>query len=159
MSCGWCFIDVQDLQRGMAMDLPIKGGNPQAEMAISQDDVRAERSGINAIKKVFAGGTVDKRLKVQITTMIKMPPEVRYHITMMPSTCLVQRSLLNFVSAYMNYKAKKLLEEQVGGVFRKPSGDVVISCFPFVFDCPDIVEILATIWREDVEPEMRKAKA
>lgn len=44
-------------------------------------------------------------------------------------------------------------------MFRKPAGDAVISCFPMVMDCPDIVENLAVIWREDVEPEMRKANA
>ena len=98
---------------------------------------------------------MEKRLKVQITQVAKLPTDVKYHMTLMPSTCLVHRSLLHFVSAFMNYKARKLLEEQVGGVFKKPAGDTVISCFPMIMDCPEIVENLATIWREDVEPEMR----
>lgn len=80
-------------------------------------------------------------------------------MTMMPSTCLVHRNLLHFVSAFMNYKARKLLDEQVGGVFRKPAGDAVISCFPMVMDCPEIVENLSMIWREDVDQVMRKANA
>jgi hypothetical protein len=108
---------------------------------------------------LFAGGNIEKRLKIEITPIIRLPNDVRYHITMMPSTCLVQRSLLHFTSAYMNYKARKLLEEQQGGVFKKPSGDTVISCFPFIFDCPDIVETLSLIWREDVAPEMKRANS
>lgn len=68
-----------------------------------------------------------------------MPNDIKYHMMMMPSTCLVHRSLLHFASAFMNYKARKLLSEQEGGVFKKPSGDAVISCFPTVIDCPDIV--------------------
>lgn len=88
-----------------------------------------------------------------------MPADVRYHMTMMPSSCLVHRDLLHFVSAFMNYKARKLLEEQLGGVFKKPAGDAVIACFPMVMDCPEIVENLAMIWREDVDQAMRTAKA
>lgn len=80
-------------------------------MQIAQDDVRAERSGLNAVKKVLAGGVVEKRLKIQITPINKLPADIRYHITMMPSTCLVQRNLLHFLSGFMNYKARKLLEE------------------------------------------------
>jgi len=68
----------------------------------------------------------------------------------MPSTCLVHGKLLTFVSGFMNYKSEKLLNEtkSAGGI-RKPSGDVVMSCFPKIYDCPDIVEELATCWTED----------
>lgn len=158
MSCGWCAIDVQDLARGGTTELALLGGNPASEMQISQSDVRAGRSGLNRLKKAFAGGVVEKRLKVQVTPLAGLRKDLKYHITMMPSTCLVHSNLLHFVSAFMNYKARKLLEEQAsgGGVFKKPAGDAVISCFPMVMDCPDIVENLAVIWRDDVEPEMRK---
>lgn len=111
MSCGWGQMDLQDLSRSFTLEIPIQGGSPAAEMQISQEDIRAERSGVNAFKKLVAGGTVEKRLKVQITPLVKLPADVKYHITMMPSTCLLQRSMLHFTSAYMNYKAKKLLEE------------------------------------------------
>lgn len=147
-----------ELSRGGEQQLPILGGNPASEMQIAASDVRAGRSGLNRVRKLFAGGVVENRLKVQITPLSRLPPDVRYHVTMMPSTCLVHRNMLHFVSAFMNYKARKLLEEQVGGVFRKPAGDAVISCFPLVLDCPDIVENLSAIWREDVDPEMRRAK-
>lgn len=111
MSCGWCAIDYNDLNRAITTEIPILGGNPASEMQISQNDVRAGRSGINAIKKLVAGGVVDKRLKVQITPLARLQDDVKYHMTMMPSTCLVHRNLLHFVSAFMNYKARKLLEE------------------------------------------------
>lgn len=89
MSCGWSSIDIQDLHKSITIELPISGGNPQSEMQIAQDDVRAERTGFNAVKKVLAGGVVDKRLKVQITPVSKLPTDIRYHMTMMPSTCLI----------------------------------------------------------------------
>lgn len=44
-------------------------------------------------------------------------------------------------------------------MFKKPAGDTVICSFPTILDCPDIVENLQAIWREDVEVEMKKVKA
>lgn len=73
---------------------------------------------------------------------------------MMPSTCLVHLPLLTFVSGFMNYKGEKLLRESHAGGFRKPAGDVVISCFPKIYDNPDIVEELSQIWVEDVQAKV-----
>lgn len=64
MSCGWCAIDYHELSRAGTTDLPIRGGNPASELEIAQSDVRAGRSGFNAVKKAFARGRVEKRLQV-----------------------------------------------------------------------------------------------
>jgi len=32
---------------------------------------------------------------------------------------------------------------------KKPTGNVVMSCFAKILDCPDILEVLASIWFED----------
>ena len=70
----------------------------------------------------------------------------------MPSTCFVHKTLLPFVSGFQNYKGKKLIDESGGGGFRKPAGDVIISCFPMIFDNPDVTEELAKVWTEDIQP-------
>ena len=70
-----------------------------------------------------------------------MGADVRDYLELMPSTCLVHQALLTFVVGFMNYKGEKLLRESGGG-FRKPAGDAVISCFPKIYDNPDIVEEL-----------------
>lgn len=159
MSCGWCSLDIQDLQRPQNYDLPISGGNPQSEQAIRQEDIRADRTYLNAFKKVIAGGVVEKRLQIKVTPILKAAVDVRYHITMMPSTCVIQKSLLHFASAFMNYKGRKLLGDQDRSLFKKPSGDTVITCFPYILDCPEIFENVSLIWNEDVVPEMKKMKA
>lgn len=77
---------------------------------------------------------------------------------LMPSTCLVPQPLLYFVSGFMNYKAEVLLREAQSGPPRKPNGDVIISSFPKIFDCPDILEELTQIWFEDHQPGIDKQK-
>lgn len=34
--------------------------------------------------------------------------------------------------------------------FKHPEGDVIISSFPKILDCPDIIDLLIPIWHEDV---------
>jgi hypothetical protein len=44
------------------------------------------------------------------------------------------------------------LAKTVGGIisFKKPDGDPLVTTFKRIFDSPDILEILANIWAEDV---------
>jgi hypothetical protein len=51
-----------------------------------------------------------------------------------------------------------LLRESASGPPRKPPGDVVLSSFPKIFDCPDILEELAQVWNEDLQPAIDKQK-
>jgi len=45
-----------------------------------------------------------------------------------------------------------LLAKSIGGIvsFKKPAGDPLITTFKRVFDSPDIMEVLVTIWAEDI---------
>ena len=148
MSCGWCELPLSELNSKRTQDLAIHGGSPTAKMDIKKDDLRTNRSFFNAVKKNLGGG-VAKKLTVLIKPISSLATEIKVHMEMMPSTCLVHQTLLTFVSGFMNYKAEKLLNESKASGFRKPSGDVVISSFPKIYDCPDIVEELAVIWYED----------
>ena len=139
MSCGWCELNTDELSKSMTHKLQIHGGSPQAEMEIIDKELRTNRSGLKFVQKVLVGG-VQKSLELEVKPYAKLPQEVRAHMDMMPSTCLVHKSLLYFVSGFMNYKAERLLRESATGIFRKPSGDVVISSFPNIYDNPEIVE-------------------
>lgn len=141
MSCGWCELPYGELSRQMTHRLEIRGGSPHAEVEIRDQDLRTNRSGLSFMKKVLANG-IEKRLAVEVRPLIKLPSEVRYHLEMMPSTCLVHKPLLYFMSGFMNYKAGRLLREAASAVFRKPAGDAVIASLPRIYDCPDIVEEL-----------------
>ena len=145
MSCGWCELPVDELTRGMTHKLEIHGGTPTAEVEISNKDVRNNRSGINFVKKVFTNKN-EKMLEIEVTPYIKQKDEVKYHMDMLPSTCLVHKTLLHFATGFMNYKAEKLLRETAAGNFRVPPGDAVLSCFSRIFDCPDIIEEFNLIW-------------
>lgn len=53
MCCGWCEVNINQLNSGMPMDLEIQGGNPRGKMELNE--IRDERSGFNAnnLKKIF----------------------------------------------------------------------------------------------------------
>ena len=157
MSCGWCELPMSELTRAMTHKLEIHGGSPTAEVQIHDKDLRTNRKGLSFMKKVVTGG-VEKRLSVEVRPLLKLPQEVRHHLEMMPSTCLVHKSLLYFMSGFMNYKAGKLLREASTAIFRKPAGDAVIASLPKIYDCPDIVEELTQIWTEDIQPLIDKRK-
>ena len=74
----------------------------------------------------------------------------KVYLEMMPSTCFVHKALITFMVGFMNYKAFKIINELEEGRMIKPSGDVVISCFPRIYNNPDIVEEIVEIWNEDV---------
>lgn len=69
---------------------------------------------------------------------------------MLPSTCLVNKRLLYFVSGFRNYIGDKLLKDTLVGSYRQPEGDVIISMFPKILDSPDICETLIKVWADDV---------
>lgn len=75
--------------------------------------------------------------------------ETKYHLELLPSTCFVQKKLLNFVSGYRNYAAEQLLPSLATDSQKKPLGNIVMSSFPKILDSPDIVEVLAQFWWED----------
>lgn len=78
----------------------------------------------------------------------KFTEETKFHLDLLPSTCFVYKRLLYFVSGFRNYAAEKLLKESTG-TFKHPEGDIILSSFPKVFDCIDIIELLIVIWQED----------
>jgi len=64
------------------------------------------------MKNLFTKAAPDSNtteLMITINPMAKMVPEYKYHLKMMPSTCVVNQILLPFVSGFRNYAAKMLL--------------------------------------------------
>ena len=76
----------------------------------------------------------------------------------MPSTCLVQKKLLLFISGYRNYAGQQLLKATTLGNFKKPGGSVAMSCFPKIIDNIDILEQLVIVWQEDIVDKMSAAQ-
>ena len=107
------------------------------------------------MQKVFSD--IKPELKLDFIPFSSLPADVKTHLELMPATCFVHKSLLTFVSGFMNYKAEKLLN-QGGGSFLRPSGDVVMTCFPLIYDNPDIVEQVSVLWEQDVQPRINDNK-
>lgn len=53
ISCGWCQMEMDKMDRAMTHKLAIKGGSPNAEMLIKDQDVHTNRTGMKYIMKVM----------------------------------------------------------------------------------------------------------
>lgn len=161
MSCGWCELHLSDLVRGGTQKLALQGGSPLIEEQICSEDVRTGRSGVKSLQKfaqLMTGGSVASQLEVKVEPYAKMKAEDKFHMDMLPSTCLLPKSLLCFASGFMNYKAQVLLKEASSGAFRQPPGDAVLASFPQILDCSDILEDFTVAWTEDYQPQIDKSK-
>lgn len=153
MTVGWAELPLQDLEQGGTRRLDLKGGSPAGVTDIKSEDVKAERSGYRYLTQMIAGDRAG--LSVRIEPYTRLADEQKFHMDLMPGTCFVHAELLQFCSAFMNYKGKHCLTTEHGSLaFRKPPGDVVISTFPMLLDNPDICEFMALCWKEDVAPKL-----
>ena len=96
------------------------------------------------------GASTTSHLLVSTKQVKNLEEDTKLHMKMLPSTCLVHKRLLHFVSGFRNYAGHILLKESSLGEFKQPAGNVAISCFPKILDCPDILEVFVTCWSEDV---------
>jgi len=110
-------------------------------MAISKDDVQTKRSGMKALMKMF-NSNIKSTLIVSFKPLAAIEAESRLHLDLLPSTCLIQKKLLFFVSGYRNYAAVELISNNASAEFKKPVGNVVMSCFSKILDSPDLLEVV-----------------
>ena len=101
---------MDQLNRAQTIRLDIKGGSPMAQTSIKKEDVKQERSGYRYFTSLLTG--TNSGLTVRIDPYSKLSDDKRYHMDLMPGTCLLHAELLHFISAFMNYKGKTFLKEQ-----------------------------------------------
>jgi hypothetical protein len=124
--------------------LPIIGGSPINSIEILSEDVKRRSSIIDDVKNIFSKDKVSKSsLTINLTSGKQFSDSTSILMSLMPSTCVVNKGLLPFVVGFRNYAADLLIRQ---GYQQEPAGDIVISCFPKIMDCPDIVEQLAEIY-------------
>ena len=172
LSCGWASLDLKSAQRDLTKRrLDVNGGSPTATIAIKAEELKeaTKRTGIGGIFNKM-GGSTTSHIVVSTKNWKGLEEDTKIHMKMLPSTCLVHKRLLHFVSGFRNYAARILLKESSLGEFKQPGGNVAISCFPAIIDNPDIIETLVACWTEDVvntmdatakkkvEPSLRKAE-
>ena len=129
--------------------LEVQGGSPTSEILIKEGEVNTKRTGIQGIFKFFSS-KVKSQLLVSFKPHTSLDTDIKFHMQFMPSTCLVQKNLLHFVSGYRNYAGQQLLKQTNLGNYKQPAGSVTLSCFPKIIDNIDILETLVIVWAEDV---------
>ena len=150
LCCGWAHTEMNMAKRKQdKVKMDVQGGSPTTEILIQASDVHTKRTGIQGILKVFSS-KIKSQLLVSFKPETSLEPDTRFHMLFLPSTCLVQKKLLLFISGYRNYAGHTLLKASTLGNFKKPGGSVAMSCFPKIIDNIDILEQLVIVWQEDV---------
>ena len=101
---------------------------------------------------MFGNSASQSSLLISTKQAKALEEDTKIHMTMLPSICLVSKRILHFVTGFRNYAARILLKESLlaAGEFKQPAGNIAISCFPKIIDCPDILESFVICWNEDI---------
>lgn len=93
------------------MTLELFGGSPRFGSKIDGGEINKARTGIvNAFKKLAPGsGNIQPQVEV-IFSPIKANDFRNYHLSLMPSTCVINSAILPFVSGFRDYTGKQLLK-------------------------------------------------
>ena len=143
MTAGWAEAPISFCEKDQSkVRLEIKGGSPDNQLIISKEDLQTKRSGVKAFMKLL-NSNITSTLVVSFKPDKLLEPETKVHLEMLPSTCLVQKKMLNLVSGYRNYAADQLLPETLIGSLKQPMGNKIMSTFPKILDCPDLLEVVA----------------
>jgi hypothetical protein len=149
MTAGWAEAPISFCERDQAkVRLQINGGSLDNQLEISKDDLQTKRTGVKAFMKLL-NSNITSTLIVSFKPEKQLEPETKVHLELLPSTCLVQKKILNLVSGFRNYAADLLLPETLVGALRQPMGNKIMSTFPKMLDCPDLLEVVAQVWHED----------
>lgn len=115
-------------------------------MNIKEEDVQKEKGFLKNIFKSDKDKTA--KLNVKFTSKDKMSADTKKMAELLPSTCFVNKSLVQFVAAYRDLAAKKL--HIADFISQLPECDVLLSCFSKIMDEPDVQEAMTKVWKEDV---------
>jgi hypothetical protein len=140
-------------RRKTSYPMQIKGGSP--DMVIELDPCNFT-DGMSWFKKMKRG-TIIQRLKVKLRYFESFSEEGKFNICMLPSTCIINKKMIHFLSGYRNYLAKKLCKELTDNAgFSLPTGNHVIKTFPFIVDNPDVCEKFLLEWHQNVSKKIPK---
>lgn len=110
LCCAWTKIPLAKLNMTQnSFKLELKGGGPNTTIEIEKEDIHDKRTGIlNAFR---AQGKTVPQLTISLKQFQKLEADVQSHLTLMPSTCLLQKKMLHFISGFRNYAASQLLDQ------------------------------------------------
>ena len=145
MSCGWGQVPIDFFNRTSSnLKIEIQGGTPKNIVAIAKNDLNIKRDGAKKLLQMFQVGPVKSVIIISIKQYSSMAIEEKIHLDCLPSTCLIQKKLLWFVSGFRNYAAD-ILHQANNQKLVQPPCNVVISCLPKILNNPDIVEVLGQV--------------
>lgn len=95
-------IGLENLDKDVTkLKLEIKGGSPLTKVDINKDDVRTKRQGVQGLMKLF-NADIKSSVTISIKVAKNLEADTKTHLELMPSTCVVPKKILHFVSGFRN---------------------------------------------------------
>lgn len=157
MSCGFSALPLKELRdkakRKNHFTLDIKGGSP--DLVVDLDPFNFNKD-LGLFRKIQRGNILS-RTRVKLRFFEGMSAEGKFNISLLPSTCIINKKLLHFCSGYRVYLSRKLCKETTDNAgFIMPSGNHVIKTFPFILDNPDVCHKVLMEWHNNVSKHIPK---
>jgi Ca2+-binding EF-hand superfamily protein len=150
MSCCWCSMDVENMNKAGQTTLGLSGGIPSVSMQIHDTDVRTNRSTIMGKVSKFFGGNIKSELKITIGLKEKVPRQTKAALDLMPKTCLVPGEAVGLWRSYRCYAARRAYP----GVEVNTSlgQDFIIRTFLRIVNVSSFHRRLCHVWNTHGEP-------
>lgn len=146
MGCGWCAIDVADLDNasydGRDIKAAMVGGSPACPQDILQEDVLSRRTGWRALRQSLSSGgaPVKPELHVRCQGISRAGRSFQNAVARLPAPLLMAHTALPLVVAY---NEARLASAGGGAGFKS---DPVVRVFPQMIEDPELLGMLARRW-------------
>lgn len=91
--------------------IQLRGGSPFAEMKINKDQVYQEKKGFDFLK-LLTSSSDEGMITLSVKPFAKLTEAQQLHLSMLPSSCLVNKRLLSFAVAFRVLAQRKLAKSE-----------------------------------------------
>ena len=149
-SCGFCQINLQELNVKKNVKLPIQGGTPKKTDKINPQDVRTKRSGfIGKLTSIFSG-EIKSQLPIVIKPFKDLNNNDKKNIDFLPEMIIAHRAGMEMISLYRKIAGEFILNHQDYSSKVIKNNHPIVNAFCKIADCPDAFRLMVELWKEIV---------
>ena len=152
MSAAWASIDLDNINKAGALELPLFGGMPSLTTQIHSSDIRASRpTFMGKVGKFFSGEVKSElRLKIALKDRVnKFSPQVRTGIDLLPRLIIVPADSVLFWRAYRCFAGRN------GYISGSPNSmlpaDLAVKTFMRCLNIASLQRRVSAVWNSHAE--------
>lgn len=151
VSCGWCSVNLENLNKDGKFELPLFGGAPNITTQIHSEDVRTDRPTFFGKVGKFFSGDIKSELKIKVLTKQKIKPKDLSTLELLPRTILVPTEALGLWRSYRAYLGRNT--NPTMGTSSSLGSDIVVRTFLRCVNVASFHRQLCSLWNKYGEPQ------